>query len=329
MSLGNGAGVEMLGKWTAMPLDWLAQKEASSVESAIGIFAILFGVFVFGTGLYFAVGGNSNATTQEIVPLAGSREDAVIASVNGDPIRLSDVILGQTLISPNMQSLPRDVLTDHVVDQIIDRRLMAEAAWRSGLERRKDTQSQIRHQRDQVLSDVYLLKVIEEKVTAQVVFKLYEERYLNADAIEEARVRHILVRSAKEAKAAASEIEKGAFFRDVARQVSIGAAGPKGGDLGYVTADTFDPGFWTVASELAVGEISVPFETRFGWHLVKMEDRRIKTPPRFKQVRYDLRNELIEIAVDEHLKALRARAQIERFGRTAAQDLDSTILASQ
>lgn len=319
----------MLGKWTAMPLDWLAQKEASSVESAIGIFAILFGVFVFGTGLYFAVGGSSIATTQEIVPLAGSREDAVIARVNGDPIRLSDVILGQALISPDLQNLPRNVMTDRVVDQIIDRRLMAEAAWRSGLERRKDTQSQMRHQRDQVLSDVYLLKIIEEKVTAQAVFKLYEERYLNADAIEEARVRHILVRSAKEAKSAASSIRKGALFRDIARQVSIGAAGPKGGDLGYVTADTFDPGFWAVASKLNGGEISAPFETRFGWHLVKMEDRRIKTPPRFKQVRKDLRNELVEIAVDEHIKTLRAQARIERLGRTASRDLDSTLLASQ
>ncbi len=311
-----------------MDFDWDEGKNPTHIETAISFIAVLLGVCLFGTGLFVGVRGSVDGPYQNVTPLAGTKTDMVIARVNGNAIRMSDVVMAQQDLPSEYRSLPTMDVFNAVLEQLIDRRLMSEEARRSGFEQRRDTRNQIKHYSDAVLSDAYLLNVIDQKATDHAVFQLYEERYLKAEATEEVHVAQILVRTEKEAQKVVRSLASGKIFADIARRQSVDSWAVHGGDMGYTTTERLHPEVADVLQGMAPGAVTDPFETSFGWHVVKLIDRRQKTPPRYKDVRQSLKRELVQIVVEDHLRRLRETSTIERF-TPEAQGLDSTVIASQ
>ena len=134
-------------------------------------------------------------------------------------------------------------------------------------------------------------------------------------AEEEVHARHILVATEDEAKALIAEIKKGAAFDKLAKEKSTDkASGAEGGDLGWFKKTDMVKEFADAAFDLKKGELTeTPVKTQFGYHVIKVEDRRKAPPPAFEEMADQLREEMAREAVTAQLDQLRSGAKIEKF----------------
>jgi peptidyl-prolyl cis-trans isomerase C len=147
--------------------------------------------------------------------------------------------------------------------------------------------------------------------------QVYDDAVKQMPAEQEVHARHILVPTEDEAKAIETELKKGADFAALAKEKSKDPGAADGGDLGYFTKDQMVPEFAEAAFKLDKGQISDPIHTQFGWHIIKVEDKRAKPTPTFDQVKVQLQNYVAHRAQAELVDNLRKSAQIERLDKPA------------
>jgi peptidyl-prolyl cis-trans isomerase C len=141
----------------------------------------------------------------------------------------------------------------------------------------------------------------------------------SASGQEEVRARHILVDNEDEAKAIVEQIKAGGDFAAIAKEKSKDPGAAEGGDLGYFTKDQMVPEFAEVAFKMYPGQLSNPVKTQFGWHIIKVEDKRIKQPPEFDKVKNQIEAFLSRKAQTEFVAKLRQAAKIERLDKPTEQ----------
>jgi peptidyl-prolyl cis-trans isomerase C len=168
---------------------------------------------------------------------------------------------------------------------------------------------------DQVLQDFWIQREVARKVTQEKLQQRYEERLKSMPAEEEVHARHILVSTEDEAKAIIAELKKGAAFDKLAKEKSTDkASGAEGGDLGWFKKSDMVKEFADAAFALKKDELTeTPVKTQFGYHVIKVEDRRKAPPPAFEELADQLREEMAREAVTAQLDQLRSGAKIEKF----------------
>ena len=251
-----------------------------------------------------------------VVLLSGSTpgfaaEDEIVAKVNGTPITRSQLDFFASELGDRLNRVPAAQRDSILIEQMIARHLIAQAASKLKLEKTKEFQSRQSFYRLRALQEVYLNKVIEATITEAALRKTYQEGLAKIKPEVEIRARHILVKTEDEAKALSKELSGGADFAELAKTKSIGPSNVKGGDLGYFGKGQMVPAFSDAAFALKAGEISKPVKTRFGWHLIKIEDVREKTPPTFEAIRESMRLALLRSQAIDTVKKLRKKAKIE------------------
>ena len=132
------------------------------------------------------------------------------------------------------------------------------------------------------------------------------------------RARHILVETEDEAKAVLAELKKGADFAELAKSKSKDPGSADGGDLGYFTKDQMVPEFSEVAFKLDKGALSDPVKSQFGWHIIKVEDKREKRRRNSTRSRISSRTYVVRRSQVEMITKLRQEAKIERLTPPAA-----------
>ncbi|HEX7967838.1 MAG TPA: peptidylprolyl isomerase, partial [Stellaceae bacterium] len=157
--------------------------------------------------------------------------------------------------------------------------------------------------------------MLEKSVTDQKLHARYDKFVKEAPPREDVHARHILVGSEDEAKAVIAELKKGGDFAKIAQEKTTDPSGKtSGGDLGYFTKEDMVPEFADAAFKLKPGEITqTPVKTQFGWHVIKVEDRRQAKPPTFEQIKPRLANEVSRELVGDKLNELKTAAKIEVF----------------
>jgi peptidyl-prolyl cis-trans isomerase C len=168
-------------------------------------------------------------------------------------------------------------------------------------------------------------------LTDEAMHKVYDEAVKQIGAQPEVHARHILIRAAagddKASDAAKAKIEaviarlnKGEDFVTVAKEVTEDPSGkPNGGDLGYFTKEQMVPEFADTAFKLDKGQISGPVKTQFGWHVIKVEDKRIKPPPKFDEVKQQIEQYVVRKAQADLVTKLRGEAKVEKFYKPAEE----------
>src|SRR5947208_11692746 len=131
--------------------------------------------------------------------------------------------------------------------------------------------------------------------------------------------RHILVADENEAKSLLEQLKSGADFAALAKEKSKDPGAAEGGDLGYFTKDQMVPEFADVAFKMYPGQLSNPVKTQFGWHVIKVEDRRTKQPPEFDKVKDQIEAYLARKAQTDFITKLRQSAKVERLDKAAEQ----------
>ena len=256
-------------------------------------------------------------------------EDPVVARVDGSDIRRSDVVAAYETLPPPYRSLPFEQLYDTLLDNVISSRLMVEAARKQGLESEDDVKQRIQRAADRVLTEAYLTRLIDNAVTDEALKAAYDDFKTSFTPEEEVRARHILVATEDEAKAIKAELDKGGDFAKIAADKSTDPGAANGGDLGFFTADRMVKPFADAAFAMKPGEISDPVQSQFGWHVIKLEERRKQPVPSFEDKKQELEVQLQREAVDDALEALKADAKVERLAETMPEAPASEAPASE
>jgi peptidyl-prolyl cis-trans isomerase C len=161
------------------------------------------------------------------------------------------------------------------------------------------------------LRDSYLSQVISKEVTEEEILAVYDDEAKKLKETERVRARHILVASEEEAKAVVDKLAKGEKFEALAKQFSLDGSKDYGGDLGYFSAPEMVPAFSKAAFALKAGEVSAPIKTDFGWHIIRLEDRKQGAAQPYDQVKSAIRNVLVRQKVQGKLASLKDFAKVE------------------
>lgn len=238
-------------------------------------------------------------------------ENQVVAKVNGYEIRTSEVRMAFDDVMGQLPSLPKKLRYPFVVQFLVERHLLAQLANKEGIAESEDYKRRLAAYQAKALRDSYLAQVISPKVKEEEIRAVYDAESKKVAETERVRARHILVASEKEAQSILDKLNKGEKFEDLAKQYSLDGSKDFGGDLGYFTAPEMVPAFSKAAFALKQGEISKPVKTDFGWHIIRLEDRKKGVPQPYDQVKGAIRNVLVRQKVNETLTSLKDVAKVE------------------
>jgi len=272
------------------------------------------------TGISFAIAGALTAALVMTTPVsaaddkAAETKDPVVAVVNGENITASEINEARSRLPQQYQQLPVQVVFTVLLDSVIDSRLVANAARAANTAEDPVYQRALKRIENQLLEQVYLSRYLESKVTDAAQQVRYLEMLHAAKGKQEVQARHILVEKEEDAKALIAELDKGAEFEKLAKERSIGPSASKGGDLGFFGEGDMVPEFSKAAFAMDKGAHSkAPVKIQFGWHVIKVVDKREVAPPEFAAVQGQIQQELATKARADLTKDLRAKATIEKY----------------
>lgn len=268
---------------------------------------------IAGAAIAFAAAGplraqEAETATEPPAEMQDVTADTVIATVNGEDITIGHLVLARLSLPDQYQTLPNEVLFEGLIDQLIQQTVLGQAAG----ELTRRAQIQLDNKRRELVAAEEIGKVVSEAVTDEAVAAAYEAEYADAEPTQEWDASHILVESEDEAKALLEELQAGADFAELARAKSTGPSGPNGGELGWFGPGMMVKPFEDAVSGMEPGDVAGPIETQFGWHLVKLNDARMKGAPPLDEVREEIVSKLENDAVEKALATLLGAAEIER-----------------
>ena len=251
-------------------------------------------------------------------PLRAEDSSPVVARANGVDIHESDLAFAEEEIGGNMPQMGPDQKRDYLITYLADVIVMSQAAEQKKIGDNPDVQRRLSFDRNRVLMEALLQQAGKAAITDAACTRSTTTPSSRCRAEQEVHARHILVPTEDEAKAIEAELKKGGDFAALAKEKSKDPGAADGGDLGYFTKDQMVPEFAEAAFKLDKGQISDPVHTQFGWHIIKVEDKRTKPTPTFDQVKVQLENYVAHRAQAEMVDNLRKSAQIERLDKPAA-----------
>jgi peptidyl-prolyl cis-trans isomerase C len=252
-----------------------------------------------------------------------SPTDPAVGIVEGHMIYLSDVGRAIATLPENLRGMPFDSLFPVVLDRLIDHQALVAIARREQLEKEPAIQRDIDAATDRVLEGALLAREATPEVTEPAIRALYDKQFADAPAIEEVRASHILVATEAEARKLIAELKKGADFATLARQHSQDPDREHGGELGFFRRDQVWPGFADAAFAMRPGQISEkPIHNEFGWHVVRVEERRTAAPPSYAEMRDKLRQVLTQEAVQRVIDKARSDLTIHKY------NLNGTVMGA-
>lgn len=240
--------------------------------------------------------------------------NTVLATVNGSAILYSDLNDAYQRLPEQYRQIPLEMIYSTLLEQLIRGKLMIAEGRRLGMQADPEVKKRLQAAEDLAIQLVYTQRFIDANITDAAMQKRYTEMVAAMPPQEEVRARHILVKTEAEAIKIIGELKKGADFATLARQFSTDGAAEAGGDLGYFRRDEMIEVFSVAAFSMAKGAVSAaPVQTEFGFHVIKVEDRRPAAPPTFDELKDGIRQELANTALASHIGALSTTAVIQRF----------------
>jgi len=246
---------------------------------------------------------------------AAAGTDPVVARVNGEELHRSDVMRELQMAGPQMQQLPPQMIYPQILQKMIATKVVSQKAYADGMQNDKEVKDRVKELEAQVVAEAYVHKAVEPKITDAKIKERYDQLSSKFKPQDEVRARHILVKTEDEANDIIKQLKGGADFAKLAEDKSKDTGSAKqGGDLGYFMHDAMVKPFADAAFAMKVGEISdKPVHTDFGYHVIKIEDKRKSSPPPIAEVKDQIANQLGQELANDEVKSLEAKAKIEKF----------------
>ncbi|WP_420334394.1 peptidylprolyl isomerase [Roseibium sp.] len=252
------------------------------------------------------------AVTLGSASLSAAEPGDVVAKVGDADITEADIAFAAQDLGQQLQQFPPDQWRALLLDVVVDMELIAQAAREDGLDQDPDFKKQLEFLELQALRNAYISQKIDGAITDDVLNSAYEEEFNDYEGPEEVNARHILVNEKAEAEDLIKELDGGADFVELAKEKSTGPSGPNGGDLGYFGKGQMVKPFEDAVFELEPGAYTKePVQTQFGWHVIKLEDKRRQEKPAFESVAGELRQRLIRERYEAKMAELKDAIAVE------------------
>ncbi|MDD2325740.1 MAG: peptidylprolyl isomerase [Alphaproteobacteria bacterium] len=254
-----------------------------------------------------------------------SSADAVVARVNGDTITRADIAHEMQAMGSRAAQLPMQVLYPQLLEKAIMTKLVSAKGYEDKLQNDKDVKARLKDIEAQLVADAYVRKEVTPQITDAKLKARYDELSAKFKPEDEVRARHILVKTEAEANELLKQVKGGTDFAKLATEKTMDTGSAKqGGDLGYFPRTAMVKPFAEAAFAMKVGEISdKPVKTDFGYHIIKLEDRRKSSPPPMAEVKDELTAQVGQEIAAKMIKDMEAKAKIERF------NLDGTPMTAK
>jgi peptidyl-prolyl cis-trans isomerase C len=244
-------------------------------------------------------------------PALAADKDTVVAVVNGTELRMSQMVDFQRQLPPQMSQAPYEAL----LEIVINNQLVYEQAKKEKVENDPEVKAALKAAEARFVRQAWMNKKLRGDVTDDAVRARYDQLLAKFQPAEEVHARHILVETEDQAKAVIADLNRGSDFAELAKTRSKDpSAAQNGGDLGYFGKTDMVQQFADAAFAMRPGQVSAtPVKTQFGWHVIKVEDKRMSAAPSFEQAKPMLREQMAEGIAEKVVGDLRGKAKIKRF----------------
>ena len=249
--------------------------------------------------------------TSVFSPVLAQENDPVVLTVNGQEIRASEISFAKDEILPHLGGLPPKARYPFIVDYLIERHLLAQAAVRDKINKTDAYRKRLRYYQVKALREAYFATALRPKVTEEKVREVYNKEKSTSKVRKRARAQHIVVATQKEADEIYAKLQKGGDFAQLARDHSTDEVAAKGGDLGYFFAEEMVPEFSKVVFDLKKNEVGGPVKTKFGWHIVKLLNMQEIGPRKFEDVQEGIQAILLRELVQGEVAEYKKQSKIE------------------
>jgi len=249
-------------------------------------------------------------------PAAQSGEDPVVARVNGTVLHRSELELQLRGAPAQIQQQPLDKVYPVLLNNMVNAELLEQAAKKAKIDQNAQVKQELAAAQTQILVNAYVASLARSQITEAKLRQAYDQYAKEAPQTEEVHARHILVATEQEAKDIIEQLKKGADFATLAKDKTTDPSGKSnGGDLGYFTKQDMVPEFANAAFAMKPGEFSqTPVHTQFGWHVIKVEDKRAGKAGTYEQVAPEIAQQMTQQIVQAKLKELASQAKVEMYG---------------
>ncbi|WP_269585304.1 peptidylprolyl isomerase [Roseibium sp. Sym1] len=252
------------------------------------------------------------ALTLGSASLSAQEPGDVVAKVGDAEITEADMAFAAQDLGQELQRFPPTQWRKLLLDVMIDMELMAHAAREAGLDKDPDFQKQLEFLQLRALRNAYLGQKINADISEEDLKAAYDKEFADFEGAEELNASHILVKEKAEAEEIIKQLDEGADFAELAREKSTGPSGPNGGNLGYFAKGQMVKPFEDAALALETGSYTKePVETQFGWHVIRLDDKRRQDKPSLEDVAQGLRQQLMREAYDARMAELKDKVAIE------------------
>lgn len=262
------------------------------------------------------------AVTAPAVAQDAPTRDTVLATVNGTEITLGHLLAARDGLPEQFRGMPADALFEPLIEQLIEQTAIMQEA-----EGTLSPREQIAFENEQraFIANAALTRAASAAITEENVSEAYTAFVTEFDGREPApefNASHIIVETEEEALELKALLDSGADFAELAAEHSMDGAAQGGGSLGWFGLGAMIPEFEEAVQELEVGKYMGPLETRFGWHIVLLNDTRMSSAPPLEEVREALEQNLQREAAQAELTRATEAATIER----SFEGLDASVL---
>ncbi len=249
------------------------------------------------------------------LPLAAQpAPDPIVAQVNGEEIRASDLAEAAQALPQDMRGMPPSVIMPMLIDQLVDRKAISLLARQRKFDNDPAVLRATARAADQAMQTALMQKEISPLITEAALKARYDRDFAGKPGETEVHARHILVTNEADARAAIAELKAGGDFAAIAKSRSTDPGSADGGDLGFFKQGDMVPEFAAVAFALKPGETSqTPVKSQFGWHVIKVEERRQAPPASFEESQDQIRQSVIQEGIQGIIKIARTGLKIEIF----------------
>ena len=237
-----------------------------------------------------------------------AKDEKAIATVNGSPIYQEAL---DAYLNAVNRSRPNKIDPATALDDLVVTELAIQQARKEGIDKRDDVQKKIKEAAKKILLQTWTREKSENLKISDDEIKAAYDKQMKGQATDEYKARHILVKEEDEAKAIIKELADGGDFEKLAKEKSTGPSGPKGGDLGWFKPQTMVPPFSKAVQAMKKGDVSKePVKTSFGWHVIKLEDKRAAKLPDLEALKPQLKRVLVQGKMMKYIDSLKESADV-------------------
>jgi peptidyl-prolyl cis-trans isomerase C len=238
----------------------------------------------------------------------------VVAKMKGGEVTRLDVFNFIQDLPAQTRQMPLEQLYPLALEQVINSRIIAAKTKNVNLDNDEEVKKRLAAAKTEIVRGVYIEKQVNQKVSEDRLKSVYDEYVKNFPDIQDVKARHILVKEESKAKDLIKQIEGGANFEELAKANSTDGTAQNGGDLGYFAKTDVVPAFGEAAFALNAGEFTKkPVKTDFGYHVIKVEEKRKRPPASYDDIKPYLETQVRRQILDETIQAWRKDADIQRF----------------